>query len=91
MTTSAAATTSSRLTRPDRSTSFETFYRWNDGSWYLTVDNATTLHATFCLVKPVNQRLGLGPFLLRDVEVHDVLGDVFELAQLLLKTCITIM
>jgi hypothetical protein len=46
------------------------------------------LDATFSLVKPVDQQLGFGPFLLRDVEVHDVLGDVFELAQLFLKTCI---
>jgi hypothetical protein len=44
------------------------------------------LDATFSLVKPVNQRLGFDPFLLRDVEVHDVLDGVFELAQLFLKT-----
>jgi hypothetical protein len=49
------------------------------------------LDATFRLVKPVNQRLGLGPFLLQDVEVHDILSGVFELTQLALslKTCIT--
>jgi hypothetical protein len=28
---------SSRLMRPNRSMSFETFCRSNDGSWYLTV------------------------------------------------------
>jgi hypothetical protein len=32
---------SSRLTRLDKSTSFETFCRSNDGSWYFTVDSAT--------------------------------------------------
>jgi hypothetical protein len=48
------------------------------------------LDATFSLVKPVDQRLGFSSLLLRDVEVHDILGGVFELAQFLLKTCITI-
>jgi hypothetical protein len=47
------------------------------------------LDATFSLVKPVDRWLGFSPFLPRDVEVHDILGGVFELAQLFLKTCIT--
>jgi hypothetical protein len=47
------------------------------------------LNPTFCLVKLVIQRLGLDPFLPRDVEVHDILGGVFELAQLFFKTYIT--
>jgi hypothetical protein len=29
-----------RLTRPDMSTSFETFCRSKEGSWYLTVNSA---------------------------------------------------
>jgi hypothetical protein len=40
------------------------------------------------LVKPVDQQLGFSPLLLRDVEVHDLLGGVFDLTQVLLKTCI---
>jgi hypothetical protein len=44
---------------------------------------------TFSLIQPVDQRLGFSTFLLRDVKVHDVLGSVLELAQLLLKTCIS--
>jgi hypothetical protein len=44
---------------------------------------------TFSLVKPVDQWLGFSPFCLRDIEVHDILGGIFELAQLFLKTCIT--
>jgi hypothetical protein len=47
------------------------------------------LDATFSLVQPVDQRLGFSSFLLRDVKVHDVLGNVLELAQLLIKTCIS--
>jgi hypothetical protein len=45
------------------------------------------LDATFSLVQLVDQRLGFGSFLLRDVNVHDVLGSVLQLAQLLLRTC----
>jgi hypothetical protein len=36
------------------------------------------------VVESVDQWLWLSPLLLRDVEVHDILGDIFELAQLLL-------
>jgi hypothetical protein len=44
--------------------------------------------ATISFVMPVDQELGFNPLLLKDVEVHDILGGVFELAQLLLETCI---
>jgi hypothetical protein len=48
-----------------------------------------TLDATFSIVQSVDQRLGFGSFLLRDVKVHGVLGSILELAQLHLKTCIS--
>jgi hypothetical protein len=44
---------------------------------------------TFSFVKLVNQWLWLDPLLLRNVEVHDVFGSIFELAELLLQTCIS--
>jgi hypothetical protein len=47
------------------------------------------LDATFSFVELVNQRLWLGPLLLRNVEVYDILGDIFELAKLLLQTRIS--
>jgi hypothetical protein len=49
------------------------------------------LDATFSFAEPVDKRLWLGPLLLRDVKVHDVLCDILELAKLLLQTCISIM
>jgi hypothetical protein len=47
------------------------------------------LDATFSLVQPVDQRLGFVSLLLGDVQVHDILGSVLQLAQLLFKTCIS--
>jgi hypothetical protein len=48
------------------------------------------LDAAFSFILLVDQRLWLDPFLLRDVEVHDVLGGIFELTKLLLQTYISI-
>jgi hypothetical protein len=42
------------------------------------------LDATFSFVNLVDQQLRLNPFFMWDVEVHDILGGIFELAQLLL-------
>jgi hypothetical protein len=47
------------------------------------------LDATFSFVEPINQWLWLSPLLLRNAEVLDVLGGIFELAELLLQTCIS--
>jgi hypothetical protein len=47
------------------------------------------LNAAFSFFQPIDQQLWLGPLLLQDIEVHDVLGSVLELAKLLLQTRIS--
>jgi hypothetical protein len=96
----AAATMSSRLTKPDRSTSSETFCRSNNRSWYFIIDNvAGTASLEVFRSRPLmwlsassNRSIscfGSAPFLLRDVEVHHLLGSILEVLKLLLQTYIS--
>jgi hypothetical protein len=62
---------SSCLTKPDRSTSSETLIPQQ------------ALDPTLGLIQPVDQLFWPCPLLLRDVEVHHILGDIFEVAKLL--------
>jgi hypothetical protein len=83
--------------RPDRSTSFETFCsrrvvvlhsRQSCSRSKVGSVQEQALDATFIFVKLVDQRLGISPLLLWDVEVHDILGGIFELTELLFETYI---
>jgi hypothetical protein len=47
------------------------------------------LDTAFIFIQLVYQRLWIRSLLLRDLEVHDVLGGVLEVAKLLLQTCIS--